>query len=90
MSEEKNMIELEEEWIVIRLPKNTITADVTAKVWDGEKVVNVIKKLEMEDVKDAFRKAADGYIDEDDEFVITDEFKKAVDEAVEFIMAGGK
>lgn len=46
------------------------------QVYIGGTIVPVTKDMDMHEVREAFKKAADGYIDEDDEFVLTDKAKQ--------------
>ena len=76
----KKEIELTERWAVIGLPKETVTAEVTCKIYKNKKLMTVHKTLEPDDIRTAFQKAEDGYIDDDDRFVLTEEGKKYLEE----------
>lgn len=80
MNEEEKEIELNEAWAVIGLPENTVDAEVHCNVYMDGKIVHVRKPLDMKDVKLAFKKAEDGYIDDDDVFVLTEKGKAFVEE----------
>ena len=69
-------IRLDEDFIVLTIPRNTIELRMLMQVYIDGTVVPVTKDMDMHEVREAFKKAADGYIDEDDEFVLTDEAKK--------------
>lgn len=70
--DEEEMIELQEHRAIVTLPENSVSVEIQAKVYQDGELVNVSKTLSMEDIRTAFRKADDGYIDEDDRFVITE------------------
>ena len=63
---------LDVDFAVIELPSNAIEADLNIKVYQDGEVMTVNKLLKLSDIREAFRKAKDGYIDEDDKFVLTE------------------
>lgn len=66
-------IELESDRAIVYFPHNTIEVEIIAKVYvGGDTLQTVSLKMDMDDIKEAVRKAADGYIDEDDTFVVTE------------------
>lgn len=68
-----NEIELESDRAIVYFPHNAIEVEIVAKVYvGGDTIQTVSLKMDMDDVKEAVRKAAEGYIDEDDTFVVTD------------------
>lgn len=67
---------LEDDFIVLRIPKNTIELRMLLQVYVDHTIVPVTKDMDMFEIRDAFKKAEDGYIDEDDEFVLTEKGKE--------------
>ena len=65
-------IEIPEHRAMIGLPENSVEVQIRAKVFQNGDLINVSKTLDMSDLRAAFQKADDGYIDDDDRFVLTD------------------
>ena len=65
-------IELTEHRAMIYLPENAVEVEIRATVFHDSELVNVSRKMQLEDLRTAFRKADDGYIDDDDRFVLTE------------------
>ena len=63
---------LEHRAILFGFPEHAVEVEIQAKVFENGKLMNVTKKMDMDEIREAFRKADDGYIDDDDRFVITD------------------
>ena len=82
VEEEREVIALNEHRAMICLPENTVTATVQCRVYDPEKkeLLHVSKELSVGDIREAFRKADDGYIDDDDTFALTDKGIAYLDE----------
>lgn len=72
-------IELEEKWAVISIPKDTVEIELNIKVFYNGELVKVGTVMGLDDVRTALRKAEEGYIDEDDRFVSTDNGKAYLD-----------
>ena len=68
-------IRLDEDFIVLTIPKNTVELRMLLQVYIDHTLVPVTKDMDMFEIREAFKKAEDGYIDEDDEFVLSDEAK---------------
>lgn len=77
--EEKDMIEVKTHRAMIDLPENAIEITVTAMVYEGKKLQEVSKTYDLNDIREMFRKADEGYIDEDDRFVLTDKGREWLD-----------
>ena len=73
-------VELDEHRAMIYLPENAVEIEVKAKVYHEGEIIDASKKMTLEDIRDAFRKADDGYIDDDDVFYITDKGKALLEE----------
>ena len=67
-----NEIELKEHRAMIYLPENAVEATMIVKVFHVGKLIEVKRVLEISDLRNAFQKADEGYIDDDDRFEITD------------------
>lgn len=65
---------------MLELPEDAVEVEIRAKVFQDGALVDVSKKLSMSDLRTAFRKADEGYIDDDDVFVLTDKGKAYFDE----------
>lgn len=70
--EDKEYINLTEHRAMIYLPENTVEVTVAEKVYADGKLQEVSQTYDMQEIREMFRKADDGYIDDDDRFVITD------------------
>ena len=71
--EVKNEISLlEHRAILFGFPEHAVEIEIQAKVFENGELLNVTRKMDMDEIREAFRKADDGYIDDDDRFVITD------------------
>ena len=62
MTEETKLVELDEDFIAIAIPANTVELELSAKVWHNGKVVTISRTLPFEEVKEAFKEANEGYI----------------------------
>lgn len=65
---------------MIYLPEDSVEVTITAKIYVNGNVCEVGKVMSMSDLREAFRKADDGYIDDDDTFFITEKGKAYLDE----------
>ena len=73
-------IELMEHRAMVTLPENSVSVEINCKVFHDGEIINVSKTLSMEDIRTAFQKADDGYIDDDDTFVLTEKGLKWLEE----------
>ena len=73
-------VELDEHRAMIYLPENAVEVKVSAKVYHEGELIDASKKMTLEDIREAFRKADDGYIDDDDVFYLTDKGKALLEE----------
>lgn len=64
-------LELDQRCAVIDLPCNAVEVVLTVKVYHDGKIRKVGKTLNMEDIREAFYKADEGYIDPDTLFYAT-------------------
>lgn len=70
--EEENTVELEEENAVVRLPVNTVRIDMKASVFDGERIVEAHRIMDISEIRRAFMLAEEYYDDPDALYAITD------------------
>lgn len=73
-------IELKEHRAMMCLPENAVEVTMTAKVYADGELQTVSMTYDMKQIREMFRKADDGYIDDDDTFVITDKGYAYLDE----------
>lgn len=73
-------VELINHRAMVELPENAVEITVNAKVFHDGGLINVSKKLDMNEIRTAFQKADDGYIDDEDTFEITEKGKAWLDE----------
>ncbi len=78
--EEKKYIELTEHRAMITLPEDSLEVEINCKIFHEGDIQEVSKTMNMQEIREAFRKADDGYIDEDDTFVITEKGRKWLEE----------
>ena len=71
--ENQEEVELVTHRAIIELPENAVEIDLQIKVFENGQLIAVGKTYSLGDIREMFRKADDGYIDDDDRFVITDE-----------------
>lgn len=71
--ENQEEVELVTHRAIIELPENAVELDLQIKVFENGQLIAVGKTYSLGDIREMFRKADDGYIDDDDRFVITDE-----------------
>jgi len=75
-------ISLDEHRAMVGLPEEAVEVVLNCKVFHDGDIMHVSKTLKMEDIRTAFRKADDGYIDDEDTFVITEKGKAYFEEMV--------
>jgi len=69
---EQEYIELTNHRAMIEIPENAVEVRMIVKVYVDGEIETVSSTLNQEMIREAFRKADDGYIDEDDRFVLTE------------------
>ena len=70
--DDKEEIELVSHRAMLEMPNNAVEAKMLIKVFQDGELIEVSKTLDMDEIREAFRKADDGYVDDDDRFVITE------------------
>lgn len=69
-------VELDQDFIVLAIPKDTVEVEITAKVWHGGEVVTVGNTMSFDDVRAAFKEAREGYIPADAIFTLNPYYDK--------------
>lgn len=78
--DERKEIELEQDRAIVYIPHNALDCKLVCKVYlDGE-IQTVECMMDMDEVREAVRKAAEGYIDEDDVFTLTEKGRRLAEE----------
>lgn len=72
MVKNNDEIYLEQNYIVLSLPTETVEIEIIAKVYHDGELINVKKTLSIQEVRDAFKEAEEGYIPLDAEFQVTE------------------
>lgn len=72
MVKNNEKIYLEENYIVLSLPSETVEIEIIAKVYHDGELINVKKTLSIQEVRDGFKEAEEGYIPLDAEFQVTE------------------
>lgn len=70
--DDNNEIELMNHRAMIEIPENAVELELNIKVFENGELIKVGMKYSLNDIREMFRKADEGYIDDDDRFVITD------------------
>ena len=81
---EEKMIKVEEERAMVYIPRDAIEIEISAKLYlGGDSFKDVKKTMNMHEIREAIRKAEEGYIDEDDVFELTDKGRAYLDGLIE-------
>lgn len=72
MNEEEKTLLLDEHWAVIGIPEDAVSLDMQIGLVRDGRLIYVEGKLDTKGVRMAFKRADDGYIDEDDKFYLTE------------------
>lgn len=78
--DEGGEIELQDHRAIITLPEEAVEATINIKVFHDGDLIKVHKVMNMGEIRQAFKKADDGYIDDDDTFVLTEKGKAYCEE----------
>lgn len=68
---------------MVELPENAVEVEMKCKVYHDGELISVSKVMDLSGLREAFRKADDGYIDEDDRFELTDKGRELLKEMME-------
>ena len=69
-------IELSEMRAMVFLPENAVEIELNCKVFDGDKIIPVYKKMDLSAIRAAFMDAENNYFEDDDTFKLTEKGKK--------------
>lgn len=78
--DDKDMIEVPTHRAMIEFPESAVEIEVNAKIYSEGELIDVSKKYGLNEIREMFRKADDGYIDDDDRFVLTDKGRAYLEE----------
>lgn len=88
MAEENKVIELTSVRAMIYVPENAVDGELTFTIYQNGELQKVSQTMDMNELREAIRKAEEGYIDEDDRFVLTDEGRRYMEEMMKRQEAG--
>ena len=77
---EQEYIELTNHRAMIEIPENSVEVKMNIKVYVDGEIKTVSATLDQEMIREVFRKADDGYVDENDRFMITEQGLKYMEE----------
>lgn len=80
---DQEIIELENEFIVLAVPKNTVEVTISAKIYHNGELQDVHRTMDFHEVREAFKEAEQGYIPSDAVFTLTPLGKKYVEELIQ-------
>lgn len=74
-----NNVELQDNYIVLSLPTETVEAMIIAKVYHDGELIDVKKTLNIQDVRDAFNDAKENYFPPDEMWFLNDKALEELD-----------
>ncbi len=80
MNEKNGYIELNGVRSMLSIPKNAVEIEMSIKVFENSEIIKVKRTLDLQEIREAIKKAEDGYVDEDDRFVITEEGRRFLED----------
>jgi hypothetical protein len=75
-----NEIELKTDYAVVELPENAVEVDIVAKVYIDGKVQTVKRTMDMNEIRTAFKEAAENYIPSDAVIMLTEKGRAMLNE----------
>lgn len=75
-------IELENEFIVLAIPRDTIEVTISAKVYHDGTIQNVSRTMGLSEIREAFKEAEQGYVPSDAVFTLTPLGEQYVEELI--------
>ena len=69
-------IEIETRRAIVELPSHAVEVDIEAKIYENGEIIKVSTHMGMEEIQSVFQKADNGYIDDEDTFVITEKGRR--------------
>ena len=79
---EEEIVELEDEFIVLAIPKDTVEVTISAKVYHDGELQEVHRTMPPHEVREAFKEAETGYIPSDAVFSLTPLGEKYAEELI--------
>lgn len=84
MDEDKEIVELDNQWAIVEIPANCVELTLQCKVFLDGKIQTVMRTMDLKDIREAFDeyKAAEecGYSPPNAIFTLTEEGKKYAEE----------
>lgn len=80
---DEKFIELMEHHAVIDIPEDTVSMDICIHVLVDGKIETVQKGFNLQDIREMFNKADDGYYADDDVWTLTDKGRELADKLSE-------
>lgn len=80
---DQEIIELENEFIVLAVPKSTVEVTISAKIYHDGKRQDVHRTMGLDEVREAFKEAEQGYIPSDAVFALTPLGKKCAEDLIQ-------
>ena len=80
---DEKFIELMEHHAVIDIPEDTVSMDICIHVLVDGKIETVQKGFNLQDIREMFNKADDGYYADDDVWALTDKGRELADKLSE-------
>lgn len=74
------MVELASEYAVIELPRDAVWVDMTIKVMQNGKVIDVECQMDTQAIREAFREADENYMADDAVYVLTEKGREIADQ----------
>lgn len=83
MSKTKTIeLELEQEFIVLAVPRDSVEIEINAKIYKDGELLDVSRTMSMDEVREAIQEAKDCYIPSDAIFTLTDLGKEYAEELI--------
>ena len=77
-----DIVELENSFIVLAVPTNSVEVSISAKVYQDGELQTVCRTMGLQEIREAFQEAEQGYIPSDAVFTLTPLGEKYVDELI--------
>ena len=75
-------LELEQEFIVLAVPRDSVEIEISAKVYKDGELLDVARTMPLNEVREAIQEAKDCYIPSDAIFTLTDLGKEYAEELI--------
>lgn len=77
---DRKLLDLEQEFIVLVIPADTVEVDITAKIYTDGEVMKVGRHMDFPEVRDAIEEAKGGYIPKDALFSLVKTGRDKIDD----------